>query len=388
VFAIVAVVAAGCGGAGVSAAGGSAARREAVMVVVTGGDVAEADVEPGVPGVRVRAPARAEPSAAERAQPALDRARALYRDLAFEESLAAVGEAQVVLERAPTTPEDFAALHTALVYRAMNELALGSQAAPDPSASGGSATAGDRSARARDSLRLAAAMAPQTTLDEGLYPPDVRALHEELRASVRAEPPVGVAVTTEPPGATVAVDGRDAGHTPATVHGPPGRHHLRLAAPGFEPRVVPLVFGADTAPQSIELRPADVSQATADVAARDAADLAALPADHRTALARALDAPLLLRVVPRDPTGWSGTLVDLRSGAARPLDFEGPDARDAVADMLERAAPELGETAGDTDETTVVESPWLWAGVALVAAAVAVTAYILLTSPTHEVVLQ
>lgn len=131
------------------------------------------------------------PGAADRVAPTLERARILYRDLAFELSLAAVGEAQIALEGDARTEADFDALHLALLYRAMNELAL---AHPD---------------RARDAVRAALAIRPEAELDEGRFPPDLRALHVEVREALRveeAEAPRAEAPRGEAPRAEVAVD--------------------------------------------------------------------------------------------------------------------------------------------------------------------------------------
>lgn len=137
---------------------------------------------------RAAPPPRGErPGAADRVAPTLERARILYRDLAFELSLAAVGEAQIVLESDARTEADLDALHLALLYRAMNELALSH---PD---------------RARDAVRAALAIRPEAELDEGRFPPDLRALHAEVRDALRteeAEAPRAEAPRAEPAVAT------------------------------------------------------------------------------------------------------------------------------------------------------------------------------------------
>ena len=68
-----------------------------------------------------------------------------------------------------------------------------------------------------------------------------------------AEETGAVCVVTEPPGASVALDGRDAGTAPLRIDGlAPGRHQLVLALAGFDEVTTPVevVAGATTTVRS------------------------------------------------------------------------------------------------------------------------------------------
>ena len=315
--------------------------------------------EVNVRGATVLSPAPTEPSAAERVAPILERARTLYRDLSFEESLAAVGEAQRVLEQGPVTEADFDALHTALVYRAMNELAL------------------QNTHRAREALRAAAALEPEESLDEGRFPPAIRAQHDEVRAILRAEQPVAVAVTTEPAGAALSVDGRPYGASPATLHGSPARHYVRVEAVGFAPRVLAVDFGvASRAPLSVELPPAGLDGSVGQVAALDGQTLAALSPAEREALADALHAPVVVVAGPADD-GWRAIRLDLETGETREARTGSAETEPAVRALLAQLDPASAPEPSEGD--TVWESPWLWVGVGAVLVGAGVTGAILLT---------
>ena len=370
-LAVVLVSCAACGG-GVASTSPSAdvATRAPVAVIVSGGEVsAERIGEPGASVVTPRAP---EVAASARARGLLERARTLYRDLAFEQSLAAVGEAQVVLEREPRIEEDFTALHRALTYRAMNELALG------------------REENAREALRRAVALAPDAALDEGTHPPDVRALYETIRTAARAEAPVAISVTSEPTAASVSLDGREVGITPVTVHATPGAHYVRLEAAGHASRVMPIAFGADTAGVAVSLPRAEPAEAAAQVLAREPPAIAALPAEQRHALGRALGATRVLRVERAGSDVWSAALVDLETGATRTLDRRSGDPNAAIAAMLGELDPlEPAGPAPPDESGGVLDAPVFWITAAVVVLVGAgVGAYFLLRDPGHEVVVQ
>ena len=360
---------AACGAASVASETTPVSAGRPVAVIVAG---VEIDGESFTRAdVRVVTPQEPETSGAARAREMLERARTLYRDLAFEQSLAAVGEAQVVLERDPRAPEDFAALHRALTYRAMNELALG------------------REDLAREALRRAVALAPDAALDEGTHPPDVRALYETIRTAARADAPVAIAVTSEPGAASVSLDGREVGITPATVHATPGVHYVRLEAAGHVPRVMPVTFGPDTPPLSVALPRADTGVAGAQALGRDPNALAALPVEQRHALARALGAPRALRVERAGDDRWAGALVDLETGDVRVLGEQTGRASRAIVAMLDEldAAEPTSAPPPPDDGGGVFGEPafWIATGVVVLVGA-GIGAYFLLRDPGHEVI--
>jgi hypothetical protein len=100
----------------------------------------------------------------------VERARTLYRELAFEESRIVLEDATRVLFASPDDVDTRTARHEVLVLRGMNELALG------------------RPSEARASLAEAARLRPEAQLDEGRHPPDVRALYVEAQRDAAASP--------------------------------------------------------------------------------------------------------------------------------------------------------------------------------------------------------
>lgn len=107
--------------------------------------------------------------------------------------------------------------------------------------------AGDRDA-ARVDLRRALLLAPQAR-PPGVFPPEVDALFEEVRATAVVETPAVFVVRSAPAGARVEIDGRDEGVTPVTVRLVPGRHALRLERLGYRPWVGPLRVDGAASPE-------------------------------------------------------------------------------------------------------------------------------------------
>jgi hypothetical protein len=308
----------------------------------------------GVPAVRVVIAAPAPASAATRAEPFLARAR--EHALAFEReaALASVNEAQVLLEREARDRADFDVLHRALAYRGLIEANL------------------ERPDAAREAFRAAAQLRPDAALDEAQFPPDLCALYREIAAQTRAEPPGALAVTTEPAGAAVRLDGEVVGTAPLTVHGSPGRHFVRVDAPARESRMLAIEIGAAGAgPLHVALPPASRDRAAAEVAVLGGR---ALGADRRV-LADAVGAPLVVTVSGADVRRPSVLGLDLRRGTRASVGGADVAAalRSVLADLRRPYAPEESGSA--------FASPWLWIAVAVVAAGGAVAVYAATTQP-------
>jgi hypothetical protein len=90
-----------------------------------------------------------------------------------------------------------------------------------------------RSAEARDAISLALALDPDRPITQLEFSPEVVAAVDAVRAQPRAGRPVRI--TSEPPGAVLSVDGRDAGRTPLTADLATGQHVLIARAPQFHP---------------------------------------------------------------------------------------------------------------------------------------------------------
>jgi hypothetical protein len=350
---------AGCGGAEPARRGTTPRATPPPPTLIA----AEAPIElPDFPGLllRIATPAEAAPDGAEE----LARARTLYRDLRFDESLAAVGEIQQRLESSARTGDDFELLRLSLLLRGMNELAL------------------SREDRAREAFRSAVALRPDAELDAA-YPPDVRELHATVRTELRADPPVSVVLSTAPPGAEVMLDGRPIGVSPVSLNATPGRHYVRVEAVGHEPRTLPVDLREGAAPIEVPLPEAEAALVLRQLAALEPAELARIPESTREHIARELEVGRLLAVAARDAQ-VELALLDLRSGeVAR---------RAGPAAELDRLVRELhfpvGSDEHEEPRTPARRSPWLWTVLGIVLVGGGVTAAVLLTrDPGQEAIL-
>jgi len=90
-----------------------------------------------------------------------------------------------------------------------------------------------RAAEARDAIALALALDPDRPITQLEFSPEVVAAVDAVRAQPRPGHPMRI--TSEPPGAVVSVDGRDAGRTPVTADLAAGQHVVVARVPGFVP---------------------------------------------------------------------------------------------------------------------------------------------------------
>jgi hypothetical protein len=288
----------------------------------------------------VRATEEEEESAATRAVPFLERARARAVAFEFEEALAEVSAAQVILEADSATAEDFDALHVALAYRALVETNLG------------------RQDRAEAALVAAARLRPDTTLDEVRFPPDVREVYERVRTAVRAERPASLAITTEPAGATVRFDGNVVGRAPLSIVGAPGQHYVRIEAPGFYPSELPVELAQDRgSPLHVVLPGASQERAARDLLSIEAAHLRSLGHANIGALRRVFDVDVL---------------VVVQGGRAYVLDLDSPVVADveASAEAVRRALTPPEPPPPEEDATAAVVIGVTAGGIAAVVAGV------------------
>ena len=96
---------------------------------------------------------------------------------------------------------------------------------------------------AHDAIALALALDPDRPITQLEFSPEVVATVDGVRAQPR--PTHQVRVTSEPSGATVSIDGHDAGRTPAVVELAAGQHVVVARAPQFHPYA--RAFALDTA---------------------------------------------------------------------------------------------------------------------------------------------
>lgn len=338
--------------------------RRSVVVLPAGYAGPSFDTSRSVRVVRARSSAADVYAAAE---PLLERARTAYRDLAFEDALEAVGEAQLLLEAHAHTERDFDALTQALLYRGMAELALG------------------HAERARDALRTVVILRPSLVLDEGRFAPEVRAMHEEMLAAVRTDPPSALTVTTEPANATISLDGRVLGRAPRTVQGSSGRHYVEVSALGHETRLLSVVLAPGGSPALHVELPLDRPASVAATLTRTEPAALRLSRTERVSIRAALDAEELVlvsrcrRVCAR--------AIDLPSGRSRDLSA-------ASAGGLLRAITSLPAEGDDAEPRRSARaryegdawwvSPWPWVVLGAVVVGAGAATAIVLSSDTPE----
>lgn len=144
----------------------------------------------------------------------LDAAEEALSRFQLDRARAAVGRARAALDAAPPSP---ARLADAAFLAALIELRAG-----EP----------DRAAR---ELELAQRLAPaRPALDPVRYPPQVIAADRAARARVAAAEALRVRIASEPPGATVFVDGRRRGRAPLELSLGAGPHHVAAVAPAHQ----------------------------------------------------------------------------------------------------------------------------------------------------------
>lgn len=160
---------AGGGDASTGAEAGEAPRFRVTVVARTDARDAARRAVRGLDARVIVAPGRADPPG-RLVEAIVERARALYRELAFEESLVVLEDADRALAASPDDVDTRTSRHAVLVLRGMDQLALG------------------RPAEARATLVEAARLRPRAELDEARHPPDVRALYLEARRDAGAAP--------------------------------------------------------------------------------------------------------------------------------------------------------------------------------------------------------
>jgi len=90
-----------------------------------------------------------------------------------------------------------------------------------------------RANEARDAIALALALDPDRPITQLEFSPEVVATVDGVRGQTRPTHPVHV--TSEPPGASVSIDGRDAGRTPLVAELATGQHVVVARSPQFHP---------------------------------------------------------------------------------------------------------------------------------------------------------
>ncbi len=279
-------------------------------------------------------------------EPQLAQARRLYRDLAFRASLDELERAQKELEARLGSNEVYDLLDRLFLLRALDQLALGN---PD---------------QARDALRQAAILRPErASLDPAEFSPDVRSEYNTVREALETEAAFALATETEPPGATLTLNGRGVGETPIQVRLYRGRHYLVFRAPGqiAQQRVVE-VDGEPPPLLRVELEALSPAQLAGELAELDAAAFAALDSTSRVQLVPAANGAIPVHIGSQN-AGWGAALLDPSNGDIRL-------SATTATSSLNPAVPELVSSLRDAPHPEpLVRKWWFWTviGAAVVA---------------------
>ncbi len=85
-----------------------------------------------------------------------------------------------------------------------------------------------------EEIRACIHLDPDCEPDPAVHPPELVALHEEVRGTIDDLDTGSLHIETTPPGARAALDGRQPGETPFEWDGvPPGRHYITLERDGY-----------------------------------------------------------------------------------------------------------------------------------------------------------
>jgi hypothetical protein len=217
------------------------------------------------------------------------------------------------------------------------------------------------------SLRRAASLDPQRSLQAGEASPEVLALARAIERARDSAAPSRVRVEVAPEGATVRLDGSPVGRAPCLVVAPPGLHTLIVEQPGHHTYAVALELeSGERAPIVVALSPTAAEQARRTVLATPAA----APAS-REALAvlthDALSRVWLFERAPRTPRA-----TDVYACSALGC------VREGLLAAPENAAPPRVKAQREQEHKALWRRWPLWVGVALAVGA-ATTTTVLLT---------
>jgi hypothetical protein len=248
-----------------------------------------------------------------------------------------------------------------------------------------------RTADAQYAIALALGLDPDRPITQLEFSPDVITTIDTVRAQVR--PTVPVRITSEPPNATVNIDGKDVGRTPASVELAVGQHVVVARVPQFRPQAQAIAVEPTTPELSLGLErdgeaarlEAGVAVGLSDAAAQELADAALRFADLDEVVLVAdterRGGPTLLVQRCAGAPARCSAVVELGYADRSGLVTAAREAWQAVHAAELRYPPSVfGDSrVGDdkllTHRCEVCRSPWLWGSIG--AAAVVTTIVVL-----------
>jgi PEGA domain-containing protein len=242
-----------------------------------------------------------------------------------------------------------------------------------------------RAAESQAILALALALDPDRPITLAEFSPDIVDAVDAVRAQLTAPRQTReLAITTEPPGAELTVDGKSAGRSPARLPLAVGQHVVIARMPLFHPHAQAFAVDDTTGPLALALDRDDDWTSLAVGAEAGMSDTATLALTEATVRYGDLDA--LVLVAETDRRGGPTLLVQRCAGiparctaiveigyADRAgLPAAARDAWSAVRTADLRYPPSLFGDARITGariahHCEVCRSPWLWGGVGIVA---------------------
>ncbi len=236
---------------------------------------------------------------------------------------------------------------------------------------GVAALAAGETREAERQVELALRLVPALTLEPELHGPPVQELVARVRSREARQGATRRSVVTEPPAATVTVDGRACGASPIALDLAVGLHIIAAEGPGRAPAATL----ADVGPGSAETIRLALPAAVPALAVRRALESGRLEEAARVARA-ALDLDVVVAVA-RGPGGWTALRVDGRAATHR---VRGTNPAEVAAALGAPTAPEADPPSGGV-------AWWVWAAGGLAAAGVAIGVFVAVSSsePDHRV---
>lgn len=205
--------------------------------------------------------------------------------------------------------------------------------------------------------------------------PELQALAEDLRATVTQPARVTLTIVSQPPEATITVDGyRRCPRSPCRVNVLPGTHHISAIALGHDRRSLEEAV-PEARTVSLSLDAGSAAEARRQLGNALAQGVPPDRADFANTLSQAFGVRVVT-VVYRDGNRIQTALFD--HGLGRVVARSSVDTLSSAGTAVSAA---ISEWRGQIEPTPVLEEPWFWIGVGAAAVAAATVSIFLLTPP-------